>query len=294
MSVSPITFIEHAGHRIACIAHENEHADKLPVVWIHGLTMSVRFWEKAMYADLEKDRSWYSVSLPHHYPSTFDGDVSEQEITEELLAELLAKPIDLLIPEGKFHLVGHSLGGFVALNYAAKFPERVASIVSVGGFSTGKAKGLEGALQFLSAGNLLRKVVFFTGWWLLKCHPLFLKMASLTYARKWRRMLSYCHFDPTMRLVFPDVQKHPICAQRAFFRFLIDMNILDETDQIRHPVLVMAGTRDPIIPAEHQINYAGRIPTATLDLFEGVGHLIFAEAPEEFERGLMKWLDQYG
>ena len=72
------------------------------------------------------------------------------------------------------------------------------------------------------------------------------------------------------------------------------MDILDETDQIHHPVLVMAGTKDPIIPAEHQINYAGRIPTATLDLFEGVGHLIFAEAPEDFERGLIDWLDQYG
>ncbi|MEC5128499.1 alpha/beta hydrolase [Verrucomicrobiales bacterium BCK34] len=294
MSDSRITFVEHAGHRIACIAHENEEADRLPVVWIHGLTMSVRFWEKAMYEDLENHRSWYSVSLPFHYPSTFDGDVSKQEITESLLAELLAKPVDALIPEGKFHLVGHSLGGFVALNYAAKFPDRVASIVSIGGFATGKAKGLEGALQFLSAGNLLRKAAFFTGWWILKRHAIFLKLASLTYARKWRRMLSYPHFDPTMRLVFPDVQKHPICALRAFFRYLIHMNILDEADQIHHPVLVMAGLKDPIIPAEHQINYAGRIPTATLDLFEGVGHLIFAEAPEEFERRLIDWLDQYG
>ncbi len=294
MSDSPITFVEHAGHHIACIAHENENADKLPVVWIHGLTMSVRFWEEAMYTDLEKDRSWYSVSLPFHHPSTFDGEVSEQEITETLLAALLAKPIEMLIPEGKFHLVGHSLGGFAALNYAAKFPDRVASIVSVGGFATGKAKGLEGALQFLSAGNFLRKAAFFTGWWLMTRHPLFLKAASLTYARRWRRMLSYRHFDPTMRLVFPDVQKHPICAQRAFFRYLIDMNILDETDQIHHPVLVMAGTKDPIISTEHQINYAGRIPTAKLELFEGVGHLIFAEVPADFERVLLQWLDQYG
>lgn len=44
----------------------------------------------------------------------------------------------------------------------------------------------------------------------------------------------------------------------------------------------------------HQINYAGRIPSAKLDLFEGVGHLIFAEAPEEFERGLLQWLEQHG
>jgi pimeloyl-ACP methyl ester carboxylesterase len=294
MADSPITFVEHAGHRIACIAHENADADKLPVVWIHGLTMSVRFWEKAIYADLENHRSWYSVSLPFHHPSTFDGDLSKEVISEEFLAEFLAKPIETLIPEGKFHLVGHSLGGFAALNYAAKFPERVASIVSVGGFATGRAKGLEGALQFLSAGNWLRKIAFFTGWWLLKRNALFLKMAALTYARKWHQLLTYSHFDPTMRLVFPDVQKHPISAQRAFCRFLIDMNILDETDQICHPVLVMAGTKDPIIPAEHQINYAGRIPSAKLDLFEGVGHLIFAEAPEEFERGLMQWLNHHG
>tara|TARA_B110000305_G_scaffold230444_1_gene282656 strand:- start:244 stop:630 length:387 start_codon:yes stop_codon:yes gene_type:complete len=116
--------------------------------------MSVRFWEKAMYADLEKDRSWYSVSLPFHHPSTFEGDISKEVITEELLAELLAKPIDALIPEGKFHLVGHSLGGFAALNYAAKFPDRVASIVSVGGFPRGGLMVLKVPCSFF------RRVIF--------------------------------------------------------------------------------------------------------------------------------------
>lgn len=294
MPGDPVTFVEHEGHRIACIAHIHSHPDRLPLIWIHGLAMSVRFWEEGMYAEITDHRSWYSISLPLHHPSTFDGKRKTDTLDENLFAELLAKAIDHWVPEGRFHLVGHSLGGFAALNYAAKNPARVASIVSIGGFMTGRAKGLEGALQFLSKGNLARKLLFFTAFRILQSHVFFLRLASFACARDWWSLVRFRSFNRTLRRVFPDIRLHSVAEQRSLCRYLIDMNLLDELDSIQHPVLVMAGEKDPIIPVDHQIEYATRLSHGHLVLFSGAGHLVFAEAPRLFEKTLLDWLDRQG
>ncbi len=286
-------FIEHAGHRVACIAHENPDATRLPVVWIHGLTMSVRFWEAAMYREIREHRSWYSISLPLHFPSTFEGPVDQDLLDEDLLARLVAAQVDALIPDGRFHIVGHSLGGFAALNYAAKFPGRVASIVSIGGFMCGRAKGIEGILQFLACGRTFRKAVFYTGFWILRTHRLFLKFATLTYAEKQRKLLSFPELEETLKSVYPDFQKHSIRELREFFRYLISMNLFDETAQIDAPVLFAVGEKDPVIPPEHQKACAKSLANSELHLFEGCGHLTFAEAPESFEPALFDWLSRH-
>jgi len=289
-----LSFVECAGHRVACLSHLHPNPEGLPVFWIHGLTMSVRFWEEAMYERVREERSWFSISLPLHAPSTFDGRLTPETLCEDLFADLLAEAIDRLVPEGQFHIVGHSLGAFAALNYAAKHPARVASIVSIGGFMTGRAEGVEGALQFLSKGNFARKLLFHFTFRVLQSHVFFLKFATLTYSRAWWKLLRFPALDPTLRAVFPDVKNHSIAAQQAFCRYLLDMNLLDELDNIQAPVLVMAGEKDPIIPVEHQIEYATRLPRGHLVLFSGTGQVCFGESPELFEKTLLEWLEKEG
>ena len=284
------SFISHRGHRIACLSYPNPEATKLPVLWVHGLTASYHFWEAAMYPEVWRERAWYSVSLPFHYPSTYKGAYTAESLDERLFAELLAEPIRALIPEGKFHLVGYSLGAFSCLNYAAKYPARVASVVSIGGFMTGRAQGLEGMLQFFAQGQLLRRMVFHTSWWVMQRHVVFLKLATIFYARRRRQLLRYPLLDPTLRKIFPDVSRHNIQAQRALFRYLLEMNLMDEIDRIHIPVCAIAGTRDPIIPFAHQQEYTGRLRHATFVALEGVGHVAFAEAPEVFRSTVINWL----
>lgn len=294
MSTGKLTFTHYAGHRIACLSYLNPTADLLPVVWVHGLTASLRFWEPAMYAPIRRRREWYSISLPFHHPSTFDGRANADGIDEHLLAELLRRPIDSVLPSGRFHLVGYSLGAFSCLNYAAKFPERVASVISIGGFLSGRAKGLEGVLQFFAQGRFLRKSLFHLSWWVMQRHVSFLKVATLFYARKWKRMLRFPPLDPTLEAIFPDVRQHSVSGQRSLFRYLLEMNLLDETHNITCPVLVIAGEKDPIIPYAHQRECAAHFVNGQLVSLPGVGHVAFAEAPERFEEAVLNWLARYG
>ncbi|THH40574.1 alpha/beta fold hydrolase [Neolewinella litorea] len=293
MSDHQLSFITHGGHRIATLSYPNPEALRLPVVWIHGLTASLRFWECGMYDEIARERSWYSVSLPVHHPSIYDGKFTADSLDEHLLAELVRLSIESVLPEGKFHLVGYSLGGFACLNYAAKYPQRVTSVVSVGGFMTGRARGLEGVLQFFAQGHLLRRALFYSSWWIMQRHVVFLKLATLFYARRWRQLLRYAPLDPTLKAIFPDVQRHSIGGQRALFRYLLDMDLMDEIDDIQTPTLVVAGDRDPIIPYAHQRAYAARLPRGEFLSLPGVGHVSFAEAPVAFREGILSWLARF-
>lgn len=293
MPGTELQWVEYAGHRIACLAHLNSDADRLPVVWIHGLTMSVRFWEAGMFDAAVEGRSWYSVSLPLHSPSGCADGAGDCAVTEELFADLLGECLEYLIPAGRFHLVGHSLGGFSAMNYAAKHPGRVASVASVGGFMRGRARGLEGALQFLASGHFLRKALFYAGFWIMKRHVLFLKAATFLYARDWQSLAVFPALDETLALVFADVKGHSIAAQRNFCRYLLDMDLFDEVCGMETPVLVVAGERDPIIPYAHQVECAEALPAGELLSLAGVGHLAFAEAPELFVPVLVQWMERH-
>ncbi|PPK88308.1 pimeloyl-ACP methyl ester carboxylesterase [Neolewinella xylanilytica] len=293
MSEPLLSFVSHGGHSLAILSHSNAEATRPPVVWIHGLTASLRFWEAAMYEEIRASRSWYSISLPLHYPSTYAGDISVDALSETLFAELVREAVDSVLPAGKFHLAGYSLGAFACLNYAAKHPGRVLSVISIGGFMTGRAKGLEGVLQFFSTGNLFRKALFHLAWWVMQQHIVFLKLATVFYARRWRQLFAYPELDPTLEHIFPDVSRHSIHGQRVLFRYLLNMDLMDEVAGITIPVLAIAGTRDPIIPFAHQRAYAERLPNGELLALDGVGHVSFAEAPDAFRGALLGWLARH-
>lgn len=286
-------FIEHDGHRIACLAHENESASLPPIVWVHGLTASFRFWEDDMFSSIVEGRSWYSVSLPLHAPSTYRQGFRRFNVSEDKMAELLRVPIERLIPEGDFHIIGHSLGGFAALNCASKFPGRIASVVAVGSFMNARAKGLEKVIQFFSKGIFVRKIAFYFGYRVLKLHWRILATVSVFYSNRKFSLLRNPDFLETVKRIFPDVKKHPIRGQRLLIQSLIKMDLFDEAHEIQCPVLMMIGMKDPVIPPEHQIDSAGRLGAVTIARFEKSGHLIFGERPKEFIETLSSWLEKH-
>lgn len=236
---------------------------------------------------------WASVSLPLHYPSVPAPDYRRRGMDEHLMCDLLWSTIEQIYgPQPKVVLVGYSLGGFAALNIAAKHPGAIRAVASIGGFLTGRAKGLERVLQELSKGRLVRRGLFHAAWRILQSHLFFLRLAVRFYAHDTRALLRYPHLDETLRAIFPDVKRHDIEAMRLLFRYLLDMSLTDEIDRIRMPVLVIAGEKDPIIPYRHQRKYALALPDCRFCSLPGTGHVPFAERADEFERVFTSWLSE--
>lgn len=96
-----------------------------PIVFLHGYGGDLNNW-MFNQEELASSHTTYAVDLPGHGGSTKDvgaGDLGH--LAQAVTAFLDAKGI------GKAHLVGHSMGGAVALHLALTQPERVASVTAI-------------------------------------------------------------------------------------------------------------------------------------------------------------------
>ena len=277
-------------HEVAYLAH-NEHlladATLEPVVFVHGLSMSVRFWELAMLPEVKERLPWYSVSLPLHYPSRYDGEVAEVELGEAAFAKTCGETIRHLVGERRVRVVGHSVGAFTALAFAVHYPAQCAAVMSVGGFAQGTAEGLRGGLNFLRLSGRLGERTFRAIWGLQQRSRWFMGRLVRQYAGDRDALEAYRYFHPTLDLVYPDLARHDLDGQLAIVRALLALDVLDDAHRVACPVWVVAGTLDPVVGYAHQERMAGYYPQGRLCVLEGAGHLGFAERPKQFN-GLLR------
>ena len=87
------------------------------LVLLHGFMENLMIWED-METHLSKDFTLIKIDLPGHGLSKIYSEIH----TMELMAEEVKKVIEKLDLK-QFHLLGHSMGGYVSLAFAEKFPE---------------------------------------------------------------------------------------------------------------------------------------------------------------------------
>lgn len=129
-----------------------------PVLFVHGYGGDLNNWMFNQEA-LSADHKTYAIDLPGHGGSTKSvGDGSLGVLVDAVVAFMDAVSI------ARVHLVGHSMGGAVALEVAAKAPDRAASLTMVapagfgpevshayidGFISQGRTKKLKAVLELL-------------------------------------------------------------------------------------------------------------------------------------------------
>ena len=103
-----------------------EFGEGTPLVMIHGMGSASSAWS-LITPDLAKAFRVIHIDLPGHGFSKMDPskEMDPHSLAERVLEELNNLNVD------KFHVVGNSLGGWVALDLAAEHPDRVLSVVGV-------------------------------------------------------------------------------------------------------------------------------------------------------------------
>jgi len=134
--------VEVDGRRIQYIVH-GEGGE--PVVLIHGFGGDMNAWMFNSQA-LADDREVYTIDLPGHGASS--KDVGDGSLA--LLQEAVGAVIQTIEAE-QVHLVGHSLGGAVAIALALENPERVATLSLVAPAGLGDEINGEYITGFVSA-----------------------------------------------------------------------------------------------------------------------------------------------
>ncbi|EOD66546.1 hydrolase [Amycolatopsis vancoresmycina DSM 44592] len=180
-------------------------------------------------------------------------------------------------------VVGHSLGGGVAMQFAYQFPERCERLVLVG--SGGVGASVHPLLRLAAApgaGLLLP---------LLGTPPALPVLRKLAETLRISDDLDYV-VARYLRLVEPDTRS----AFLRTLRSVVDwrgqvVNMLDRcylTQGI--PTLLVWGTEDRVVPSGHALRAHRAMPGSRLVLFEGAGHFPHRSAPKEFLEILREFL----
>ncbi len=89
------------------------------LVLLHGFMESVQIWND-FSSELSKDFKVLCIELPGHGKSDLIADIQTMEITADMI-DKLCKNIEIK----EFVIIGHSMGGYVSLQFAELFPEKI-------------------------------------------------------------------------------------------------------------------------------------------------------------------------
>ncbi len=255
-------FIEAGGHRLR---YTRQGEGGQTVLLIHGFGGDLDNWLFNIQA-LADHHTVHALDLPGHGQSDkTPGDPSLAGLVASVRAFMDAVGVE------RAHLIGHSLGGAIALQLAREVPERVQSLALIG--SAGLGQGINrGYIDGFVAANSRRE---------LKPHAeqLFADPKLVT-RQLLEDLLKFKRLDGVDR------------ALRSLAEGLFDgarqrSRPGEGFDPAGKPLLVIWGREDRIIPAAH----AEHAPAgATVEIIDKAGHMVQMEAANRVNTLLLQHL----
>ena len=272
-------FVESGGHQLAYLA-VNEHlaSDEEPaIVFIHGVLASVNFWLDCVPPEFKEGRAWYSLSLPAHHPSTVPENFQLGDVNDAWFFEIMNGALRELLGEKKAIIVGHSTGGFCALNLAIHKARNVLGIVSVAGFHSGKWGGVEGLLVKIAGFGKWAKGLFVSNILISQWSYFVRRIFAGLLANNSKAYRS----NPLSQRMLENIEANTLAQEPealfTLFNGIAGLEIADQLRQIDMPCYIFSGTHDPVVPAEQSRVLVSKIPSAKSVVFDNVGHMPFIE-----------------
>lgn len=242
-----------------------------PIVLIPGFASGR--WNWSWQADLAREFRIITFD-PRGIGSSSNADLSDLSIS------LFVEDILTILDEfeiGKAHILGASFGGFVALEFALRFPDRLDKLIlactSAGGPSH-VFPDMEILRSFTRDPNLEMGIQIrrFFG-------PAFTDQFHVEHADV---VESICRAREEN-----DVADATYLAQlQAAFAF----DVADRLCEIKNETLVITGDQDKLVPMQNSVNLAENIPHACLKVIEGGSHMFFVENAAAFNKVISKFV----
>lgn len=246
------------------LAYE-DHGEGLPVVFLHGFPLNRTIWHPLIPLLKEQAR----LILPD-LRGFGESPVTDGVYSMRLLAEDVLQLLNRLEME-RVTLVGHSMGGYVALAFAHAYPNRLASLGLVSS-QTEADSPEKRQKRIVNARNVRARGV-------------------RVLAKNLPDQLTD---DPALASEIKQLilQSDP----KAVIGSLQGMAEREDASAwlpaIRVPTLVLAGEQDKIVSVEAPQTFVRFIPRGWLVTVPGAGHMPMLEAPDRVARGV-KRLVQY-
>lgn len=254
------------------------------VVLIHGIGDSSATWLDVIPALAERHLVIAPDLLGHGRSDKPRADYSIAGYTNGV-RDLLA-----VLGIQRATLIGHSLGGGVAMQFAYQYPERTERLVLVG--SGGSGPEVSSVLRLLTLPGsqaLLHLLRLPWSHW----------QARLTVAALQAMNTALGQDAPDLLRIVDSLPDST--ARAAFIRTLRGVadwrgqiiTMLDRCYLARGmPTLLLWGSRDAVIPVSHAYRAHEAMPGSQLEIFEGAGHFPFHTDPERFVRTIETFLSE--
>lgn len=266
-----------AGRSVNYVDYGAARDGSRPVVLVHGLAASWQCWLETIPRLAAEGRRVIALDLP--------GFGASEMPRERISIEGYGRTVESLCDEldlGQVVVVGHSMGGFTAAEFAIQYPERVERLVlqAAAGISTNAVRRepvMAGAR--IIAGLIARTA---TQSRMIARRPRLRWLAMQTAVRHPSRIPA----DFTYELLSHTGREGFLPALDA----IISYDFRDRLSQIRCPTLVIWGADDMLVPRRDAGEYARVIPNARKVVFEDTGHSPMMERPQTFNDCLMDFL----
>ena len=266
------------GHQVGYYAAGSGPA----LILVHGVASSSRTWRRVIPRLAERFTVVAPDLLGHGASAKLRGDYSLGAHASGIRDLMVALGID------RATLVGHSLGGGVAMQFAYQFPERIERLVLVGSGGLGEEVSLllrvltlPGAEYILPLGcrpEFSRAIARGTGW----LGRIGVRPSALA-EEIWNGYVSLGTKDSRNAFLHTLRSVVDVTGQRV-----------SATDRLylarEVPTLIVWGDRDPLIPVAHGRRAHRAIKGSVLKVYRDVGHFPHFDEPERFVDDLLAFI----
>jgi pimeloyl-ACP methyl ester carboxylesterase len=245
-----------------------------PLLMVMGFAGSAHSWGEPF---LERLRKQFTV-IRFSNRGTGESDKPQEQTTIRMMADDSVALLDALGLE-RPHVLGISMGGYIAQEMAINYPQRVQGLV-LGCTGVGGPNAVQADAQTMasmayvpdtSIEDLIRKA-----WYAL---------VSDSFQESGRPFLE----DMLVSMVKRPTPLDTIMKQMTA---IIAHDVSARDSSITAPTLVIHGSADRLVPPANGDQVAAAIPGAERRTIEGVGHMFFWEKPEESAQIVTEFLSR--
>jgi len=235
----------------------------LPLILIHGQGLDHYMFKKQIEKYTNEDIFLITPDMRGHGRSSKVDSLELMDWAEDIN--------DLMYQHGleTANILGVSMGGVIAQKFAVEYPEKVDKLILSDTFAE-----INSLTEKLAAYS---QVIGFT---LFRIFPKQLRAKIIASA--------YKDYSPEVYEYFKKVTKKADFGQLVLSRKAINkIDLLEELEKLNKPVLVMAGDKILIKPAQ---KIAGSLPNSSLKIIEGSSDPSNMTKPTEFDKNVLDFL----
>jgi pimeloyl-ACP methyl ester carboxylesterase len=256
--------------RGARLHYEETGAGPETILFIHGLMLANESWE------LQRDHFAKSYRvITYDLRGQGRSEHTKGGLGLDSLADDAAELLRQLAPEGA-HVVGFSMGSFIALRLGVRYPALVRSLTLIGVSADTESWAKMPAYVAMIA------VVSVAG-----VGPVATRMMQILFGRSILADPARASLIARWRAVVDDLPKSIVRAAAAS---AMRSSVAGEIARITAPTLIIAGEEDHPVPLHHQQTVAATIPGAAIEVVPVTGHAVMIERPDWFNARLARFL----